>query len=53
VNHSAGDMEAEAEEPQNQYDDKDCPEHIDSFAAPLDAREEIHCRGRPESINYG
>ena len=31
VNESAGDMEAETEEPQNQHDYEDCPEHGFSF----------------------
>jgi hypothetical protein len=32
VNEGAADMEREAEEPQNQQDDKDCPKHEISFA---------------------
>jgi hypothetical protein len=31
VNQAAGNMEAEAQKPQNEEDDKDCPEHSYSF----------------------
>jgi hypothetical protein len=34
VNESAGHMEAETEEPENQKNHKDCPEHNYSLAAP-------------------
>ncbi len=33
VNQAAGNMKAEAQEPQNQNDDKNCPEHRYPFPA--------------------
>jgi hypothetical protein len=33
VNQTTGNVEAESQKPQNQNDDKNCPEHIHSFPA--------------------
>jgi hypothetical protein len=33
MNESAGYVEGEAQKPQNQYDDKDCPEHKSPISA--------------------
>jgi hypothetical protein len=49
VNQAAGNMEAEAQEPENQKNHKDCPKHSYSFAA-LRAHENCKALRRPQAL---
>jgi len=49
VNHAAGNMETEAQQPQNENNYKDCPKHSRSFAA-MRTHENCKTLRRPQAL---